>query len=36
MTGDLAVLWEGEAPAKKLSSLAFLKAVRGRLEEKLA
>ena len=36
MTGDLAVLWEGEAPTKKLSSLAFLKAVRGRLEEKLA
>jgi isocitrate dehydrogenase len=35
MTGDLALLWEGEAPAKKLNSLAFLQAVRGRLEKSL-
>ncbi len=36
MTGDLAVLWEGTVPAKKLSSLEFLEAIRRRLEEKLA
>ncbi len=36
MTGDLAALWEGEVPAKKLSSLEFLGAVRQRLDEKLA
>jgi isocitrate dehydrogenase len=35
MTGDLALLWEGDAPAKKLNSLAFLQAVRGRLEKSL-
>ena len=31
MTGDLAGLWEGENPAKKLNSLDFLKAIRSRL-----
>ena len=36
MTGDLAIMWEGEEPAKKVNSLDFLKTIRGRLEEKLA
>lgn len=31
MTGDLVSLWEGEAPAKKLNTLDFLKAIRSRL-----
>ena len=31
MTGDLAGLWEGANPAKKLNSLDFLKAIRSRL-----
>ncbi len=31
MTGDLAALWEGEAPARAVSSLEFLRAVRERL-----
>jgi isocitrate dehydrogenase len=33
MTGDLAVLWEGETPAEKLNSLAFLQAIRKKLDE---
>ena len=35
MTGDLVGLWEGEVPARKVSSMDFLKAVRTALEEKL-
>lgn len=35
MTGDLVGLWEGEAPAQKVNSSDFLKAVRVKLEEKL-
>ena len=31
MTGDLAGLWEGEAPANKVTSLEFLQAIRERL-----
>ena len=31
MTGDLAGLWEGEAPANKVTSLEFLRAIRERL-----
>jgi isocitrate dehydrogenase len=31
MTGDLALLWEGEAPAKKVTGREFLQAVRERL-----
>ncbi len=31
MTGDLAGLWEGEAPVRKVTSLEFLRAIRGRL-----
>ncbi len=31
MTGDLAGLWEGEAPARKVIGLEFLRAVRSRL-----
>jgi len=31
MTGDLAALWEGEAPARKVTGLEFLRAVRERL-----
>jgi isocitrate dehydrogenase len=36
MTGDLVGLWEGKIPAQKVSSIAFLKAIRAKLEEKLA
>ncbi|MGM9537675.1 MAG: NADP-dependent isocitrate dehydrogenase [Candidatus Onthomonas sp.] len=36
MTGDLCAMWEGEVPARKVNSLDFLKAIRGKLEEKLA
>lgn len=35
MTGDLVGLWEGEAPAQKVNSDQFLKAIRAKLEEKL-
>ena len=35
MTGDLAALWEGEQPPQKVTGLAFLRAIRARLEEKL-
>ena len=31
MTGDLALLWEGGAPAKKVTGLEFLRAIRERL-----
>ena len=31
MTGDLAGLWEGEAPARTVTSLEFLRAIRERL-----
>ena len=31
MTGDLAGLWEGEAPAQKVTGLEFLRAIRSRL-----
>ena len=31
MTGDLAGLWEGEAPARKVTGLEFLRAIRERL-----
>lgn len=31
MTGDLVGLWEGEAPARKVTGLEFLRAIRGRL-----
>ena len=33
MTGDLAQLWEGDAPAQKVTSTAFLKAIRAKLDE---
>ena len=36
MPGDLYAMWEGEIPAQKVNSLDFLKAIRGKLEEKLA
>ena len=32
MTGDLAGLWEGEAPARKVTGLEFLRAIRSRIE----
>ena len=36
MTGDLCAMWEGEAPARKVTSLQFLQEIRGRLEKTLA
>jgi len=36
MTGDLCAMWEGEAPARKVTSLEFLREIRSRLEEALA
>ena len=36
MTGDLCAMWEGEAPARKVTSLEFLREIRHRLEEALA
>ena len=33
MTGDLALLWEGDTPAQKVTSTAFLKAIRAKLDE---
>ena len=36
MTGDLVLLWEGKAPAQKVSSIAFLKEIRKHLEAKLS
>lgn len=35
MTGDLVGLWEGEAPARKVTGLEFLRAIRAKLEETL-
>ncbi len=35
MTKDLAGLWEGETPARAVSSLGFLKAVREELDKRL-
>ena len=36
MSGDLCAMWEGEAPARKVTSLEFLREIRRRLEEALA
>ena len=36
MTGDLCAMWEGEAPARKVSSLEFLQEIRSRLDKALA
>ena len=36
MTGDLCAMWEGDAPACKVTSLDFLRAIRARLEAALA
>lgn len=36
MTGDLCAMWEGEAPARKVTSLQFLQEIRRRLDESLA
>ena len=36
MTGDLCAMWEGDAPARKVTSLDFLRAIRARLEAALA
>ena len=36
MTGDLCAMWEGETPARKVTSLQFLQEIRGRLEKALA
>ena len=36
MTGDLCAMWEGEAPARKVTSLQFLQEIRRHLEAALA
>lgn len=36
MTGDLCSMWEGEAPARKVTSLQFLQEIRRHLDEALA
>ena len=36
MTGDLCAMWEGEAPARKVTSLQFLQEIRLHLDEALA
>ena len=36
MTGDLCAMWEGETPARKVTSLQFLQEIRVRLEKALA
>ena len=36
MTGDLCAMWEGEAPARKVTSLQFLQEIRRHLDETLA
>ena len=36
MTGDLCAMWEGETPARKVTSLEFLKEIRARMEKALA
>ena len=35
MTKDLVGLWEGETPARGVSSLEFLKAIRAELDKRL-
>ena len=36
MTGDLCAMWEGQSPARKVTSLEFLKEIRARMEQSLA
>ncbi|HJC46052.1 MAG TPA: NADP-dependent isocitrate dehydrogenase [Candidatus Faecalibacterium faecigallinarum] len=36
MTGDLCAMWEGETPARKVTSLQFLQEIRSRMEQALA
>ena len=36
MTGDLCAMWEGENPARKVTSLEFLREIRSRLDKALA
>ena len=36
MTGDLCAMWEGETPARKVTSLEFLREIRARLDKALA
>ena len=36
MTGDLCSMWEGEKPARKVTSLEFLREIRSRLDKALA
>ena len=36
MTGDLCAMWEGDVPARKVTSLQFLQEIRTRLEAALA
>ena len=36
MTGDLCAMWEGDVPARKMTSLQFLQEIRTRLEAALA
>ena len=36
MTGDLCAMWEGDVPARKVTSLQFLQEIRARLEAALA
>ena len=36
MTGDLCAMWEGETPARKVTSLAFLREICSRMEQELA
>ena len=36
MTGDLCAMWEGQTPARKVTSLEFLKEIRARMEQALA
>ena len=36
MTGDLCAMWEGETPARKVTSLQFLQEIRRHLDEALA
>ena len=36
MTGDLCAMWEGETPARKVTSLEFLREIRARMDQALA
>ena len=36
MTGDLCAMWEGDVPARKVTSLEFLREIRSRMEQTLA